>query len=355
MNANVTIPSTIAIHCPIGVNIVTTGYTFNSAGPVDAGSYQIFSGSGTITLTKYPQEEAWIGSAEKINMTNLGVSGTATIEIANITTVDSTNNPTVGGDQLLPVGIEMMWPSETPPARWLEEDGSAINMTTYESLYNVLGSMYGLNTGVAFTADNTTDTFTSASHGLANGSILEVRNSGGSLPVGLSVPTKYFVVGTTTDTFQLSTSLGGPAVNVTTDGTGTHSFHNQFRIPDSRGRFIRIWAHGSTNDPDRASRTAPTATGATISAGDHVGAEQEGQYTAHDHGSAGVHSHTTTMSSGSGGSVFATYGNVYSGDYLITSAIHPPTSDAGSHTHSSNGGNETRPINTYRMMIIKAY
>jgi hypothetical protein len=74
MNANITVPSTISLHCPIGVNIITTGFVFTSAGPIDAGPYQIFGGFGTLALSKYPQEAAWTGNTEKITMVDLDLT-----------------------------------------------------------------------------------------------------------------------------------------------------------------------------------------------------------------------------------------------------------------------------------------
>lgn len=58
---------------------------------------------------------------------------------------------------------------------------------------------------------------------------------------------------------------------------------SHFNLPDFRGRFLRGWASGEADDPDRASRTAPAATGATISAGDHVGTEQADAFQGHSH------------------------------------------------------------------------
>ena len=40
----------------------------------------------------------------------------------------------------------------------------------------------------------------------------------GSLPGGLSLNTDYYVISAATDDFQLSTTLGGTAVNITTIG-----------------------------------------------------------------------------------------------------------------------------------------
>ena len=105
-----------------------------------------------------------------------------------------------------------------------------------------------------------------------------------------------------------------------------------FNLPDLRGRFIRAWDNAKTTDPDSATRTVPTATGATISAGDHVGTEQADAFEAHHH-------HTTAYSGGN-------YGNPAGSTVLVN------LGGEGLAT-SSDGGNETRPANTYMMMIIK--
>jgi hypothetical protein len=62
----------------------------------------------------------------------------------------------------------------------------------------------------------TSDTITSSAHGLNNGDRVVVYNVfAETLPAGLTEGTIYFVVGATTDTFQVSTTSGGSAVNIT--------------------------------------------------------------------------------------------------------------------------------------------
>lgn len=59
-----------------------------------------------------------------------------------------------------------------------------------------------------------------------------------------------------------------------------------FSLPPYSGRFLRGWNHGKSSglyDPDAATRTAVTATGATMTAGDHVGTEQEDENKSHLH------------------------------------------------------------------------
>lgn len=52
ISANVTVTSNLTLCCPPGVTIsVGSGYTLTIQGPIEAGPYQIFSGSGTVTIS----------------------------------------------------------------------------------------------------------------------------------------------------------------------------------------------------------------------------------------------------------------------------------------------------------------
>jgi ELWxxDGT repeat protein len=72
-----------------------------------------------------------------------------------------------------------------------------------------------------FTADAATDTLTLNAHGFNNGVTVQVSNIGGALPGGVVANTLYYIVNATTNTFKLSTTLGGAAINLTNNGTGT--------------------------------------------------------------------------------------------------------------------------------------
>ena len=67
------------------------------------------------------------------------------------------------------------------------------------------------------TVANATDTITDAAHGLADDEQVEVRAE--TLPGGLAKDTNYYVVSSATDTFKLSASQGGAAIDITSDGT----------------------------------------------------------------------------------------------------------------------------------------
>ncbi len=104
------------------------------------------------------------------------------------------------------------------------------------------------------------------------------------------------------------------------NGNGTTTFN----LPDARGRFIRGFDNTAGNDPDAASRT-DRGDGTT---GDNVGTLQADELKSHDH------SYTTNSSGARDAQAADQTGNA-------------------SSTTGATGGNETRPLNTYRMIIIK--
>lgn len=96
----------------------------------------------------------------------------------------------------------------------------ATNVATEPRAY---GELLGPGKTVS-AVDTSTDTLTSAGHGLSNGDRVKVRSEG-AVPAGLSEATTYYVVGATTNTLQLSLTSGGAAVNLTDAGYGTITVH----------------------------------------------------------------------------------------------------------------------------------
>ena len=66
--------------------------------------------------------------------------------------------------------------------------------------------------------DPTGDMFTATAHGFLNGDFLYIR--GVSLPGGIVANQKYFVVGATTNTFQVSLIEDDAAIDITSTGSG---------------------------------------------------------------------------------------------------------------------------------------
>lgn len=80
---------------------------------------------------------------------------------------------------------------------------------------------------VVFTAVAATDLCTSTGHGYQNGDQVQVTNSGGALPTGLSAGVTYFAIVASVDTFKLATTranaLAGTVIDITGAGSGTNS------------------------------------------------------------------------------------------------------------------------------------
>ena len=74
-----------------------------------------------------------------------------------------------------------------------------------------------------FTATNATDLFTSAAHGYSDGEAVRLYTAAGTLPSGVVATARYYIISSTTNTFQLSTTSGGSAVALADDGSGTLS------------------------------------------------------------------------------------------------------------------------------------
>lgn len=73
----------------------------------------------------------------------------------------------------------------------------------------------------AFTGSASTDILTVPDHTLSeDDEVTVVEVAGESLPTGLSVGGKYYVIADTADTVKLEASLGGGAIDLTADGVG---------------------------------------------------------------------------------------------------------------------------------------
>jgi hypothetical protein len=70
---------------------------------------------------------------------------------------------------------------------------------------------------VSCTCEADDDTVTKSSHGLSNGQPLIF--GGSAVPTGITANQRYYVINAATDTFKVSATEGGAAVNMTTDGT----------------------------------------------------------------------------------------------------------------------------------------
>jgi hypothetical protein len=101
-------------------------------------------------------------------------------------------------------------------------NASTGNTNNYRGYAPINGTVRGF-----FTVDTTltNDQFLSPGHGLANTDRVMLFNAfGTALPTGVSEGTVYFVVNVATDTFKVSTTSGGAAVDLTAVGGGEGYF-----------------------------------------------------------------------------------------------------------------------------------
>jgi hypothetical protein len=80
--------------------------------------------------------------------------------------------------------------------------------------------------GTATISIATPGVVTSATHGLTNGSLVYFTTTG-ALPTGLLPDVDYFVINSATNTFQLSLTLNGTAINTSGTQSGTHVLYRE--------------------------------------------------------------------------------------------------------------------------------
>ncbi|HOR32430.1 MAG TPA: hypothetical protein PK391_08480, partial [Syntrophales bacterium] len=89
VGTNLTIPATVTLRVHKGARVSPSGgVTLTVNGIIQAGAYTIFAGAGTVTVSTYPQDQSWWGSAQRLDVTGLSI-GTKTLAIADNTTVSA--------------------------------------------------------------------------------------------------------------------------------------------------------------------------------------------------------------------------------------------------------------------------
>jgi hypothetical protein len=85
---------------------------------------------------------------------------------------------------------------------------------------------------IATVDDITADTWEAPAHGMSNDQRVRLESipGSGALPTTTALNTDYFVVNATTDDFQLSTSQGGGAINLTVIGRALVMPYTQLTI-----------------------------------------------------------------------------------------------------------------------------
>lgn len=180
---------------------------------------------------------------------------------------------------------------------WLLMSGDERSNTTYEDLLDQLISRitttaaYAIRagTGINCTVDHALDQFTAAGHGLSNNQVLYFGAS--VVPSGMSALTKYYVVNKTANTFQISSTVGGTALSLSSNGTSVVAY--QTFIADVRGTTLV-----GADNMGGSSRNKATDTAADVVGG---GAGSESGVASHTHSvTDSGHTHSENVGNGSG-------------------------------------------------------
>lgn len=119
----------------------------------------------------------------------------------------------------------------------------------------------GFNESLRVDINTTTSVITKTGHGLSNGNTVFIDNFLGTLAPALTRYTPYYVISATTDTFQVSATLGGVALSLagTVGNLNFYSIANVFTVDAGTDRIQRT-AHGLSNG-DRIIIKNPGAVG----------------------------------------------------------------------------------------------
>jgi len=115
------------------------------------------------------------------------------------------------------INFDMVWTTTSGLASQLKLDGVSY-------LLSDPGTVASTNTGTPTISIATPGVVTLATHGLTNGSMVMFRTTG-ALPTGLLPEVVYFVVGSTTNTFNVAATSGGAAIATSGTQSGTHTVY----------------------------------------------------------------------------------------------------------------------------------
>jgi microcystin-dependent protein len=147
---------------------------------------------------------------------------------------------TIASAASVPTGAILDYAGLTAPAGYLLCDGAAVSRTTYATLWAAMNASATVTMTIA-----SPGVVTWTGHALQNGDSIRLTTTG-ALPTGFGTGITYFVVSVATNTFQLSATRGGTAINTSGSQSGTHTAiwapfgygdnSTTFNVPDLRGR-----------------------------------------------------------------------------------------------------------------------
>ena len=246
-----------------------------------------------------------------------------------------------------PTGCVLPFAGTTAPEGWILANGDAVSRTQYAGLFAVIGTSHGIGDnsttfnvpdyryqvprgrgGVASqnflpaAVNITSEEITITGHDYKRTGFRVRISSSGTIVGGLAINTDYYVIIVNANTIKLATTranaLAGTAINLTSQGTGTHT------ISQSEGA-------------DFASRAAVNGG----NSGDNVGSLEEDAFTNHNL--------TISTYQGASGSNVANTGTSSGGPFPVSNEVTFINKGSG----VPRTANETRTNNILTNFIIK--
>jgi len=304
-NGGGTAIETVAISDPITANVITTRGDM-IRGSAAAVPERFAKGALGALLKMGANDPAWLAA---------GIHGQVLVSTGEPVSVEWAS---AGGEL---VGTIKPYVGTSAPSGYLLCDGSEVSCTTYVNLFTLMVGQivdWGIGTklGDVTTDFGTDDKIDLAAHGLEDDDIVHFATLD-TLPAGLSPNTKYFVINKTTNDFEVSLTSGGSAVDITDDGTNTHSVYDDFTLPDLRGRIPLGKDNMGGSPAGRVTDTEADNLGQTEGAEEHQLTEAEMPSHAHEFGTA------TLLAAGAAASRLAGAGVAIPGGSKGGDTAHP--------------------------------
>ncbi len=191
-----------------------SGYTLVSTDVQESDGYTLFRSSFAKGLGEISRDIAYGQSVDE------GTTGSTTTSIRYLVAPGGTIQPTsLAGSVLIKKEFTESDGYRVWSTVWAKGVGMVLNEKTVQvSDALIIYHRTGLGgAGVATTGNASSDVLTQTAHGYSNGDEVYFRALTGG--TGLAIYTNYFVRDVTTDTFKLAATLGGAAIDFTTDIT----------------------------------------------------------------------------------------------------------------------------------------
>lgn len=147
--------------------------------------------------------------------------------------IDSTD---VGVMDIVDAGVAPAVGLET---RLVAGSGTAIRGCETQDYDKLVDSATGVNIA--------TEEFTSTAHGFINGDIVRVSTAG-TLPTPLVVATDYYIVNSAANTFKISATNGGSAIDITSTGSGIQRFTRKDPTESRVAvNYVAVWGRKDRN------------------------------------------------------------------------------------------------------------